>query len=77
MATTLGVVVLVAVLENLPQTRALHPWLFTHYWFSFGDLLRTPARWHSILNDLQMQLGYAAVFATLAWARFTTKDVLS
>jgi ABC-2 type transport system permease protein len=77
MATALGVVVLVAVLENLPQTRALHPWLFTHYWFSFGDLLRNPVRWGSILNDLQMQLAYAAVFSALAWARFTTKDVLS
>jgi len=34
-------------------------------------------RWESIFNDIQMQLGYAAVFSTLAWARFTTKDILS
>jgi ABC-2 type transport system permease protein len=77
MATTLGMVVLVAVLESIPQTRVIHPWLFTHYWFSFGDLLRSPVRWESIFNDIQMQLGYAAVFSTLAWARFTTKDILS
>src|SRR3954471_1330154 len=50
MATALGVVVLVAVLESIPQTRAIHPWLFTHYWFSFGDLLRSPVRWQSIVK---------------------------
>jgi hypothetical protein len=34
-------------------------------------------RWTNILADLQLQAGYLAVFATAAWARFSTKDVLA
>jgi ABC-2 type transport system permease protein len=77
MATTAGLAVLSAVLDNVPQTRAIHPWLFTHHWLAFGDLLRSPVRWSNILADLQLQLGYIAVFAAAAWARFSTKDVLA
>ena len=57
--------------------RAIHPWLFTHHWFSFGDLMRTPVQWSGIVADLRLQLGYIAVFAAAAWARFSTKDVLA
>jgi ABC-2 type transport system permease protein len=77
MAATAGFAVLSAVLDNVPQTRAIHPWLFTHHWLSFGDLLRSPVRWSGIVADLRLQLGYIAVFATAAWARFSTKDVLA
>jgi ABC-2 type transport system permease protein len=77
MAATAGFAVLSAVLDNVPQTRAIHPWLFTHHWLSFGDLLRSPVRWSGIVADLRLQLGYILVFATAAWARFSTKDVLA
>ena len=36
-----------------------------------------PVRWTDIRKDLLLQLGYVAVFGSAAWARFTTKDVLS
>jgi len=77
MAATAGFAVLSAVLDSVPQTRAIHPWLFTHQWLSFGDLLRSPVQWHGIVADLRLQVGYIAVFATAAWARFSTKDVLA
>ena len=77
MAATAGFAVLSAVLDNVPQTRAIHPWLFTHHWLSFGDLLRSPVQWSGIVADLRLQLGYILVFATAAWARFSTKDVLA
>ena len=44
---------------------------------TFGDLLRSPVRWTDITKNLVLQVGYVAVFATAAWARFTTKDVLA
>jgi ABC-2 type transport system permease protein len=77
MAATVGFAVLSAVLDSIPQTRAIHPWLFTHRWLAFGDIIRTPMRWSSIVADLRLQLGYIVVFVTAAWARFTTKDVLA
>ena len=77
MAATVGFAVLSAVLESVPQVRNIHPWLFTHHWLAFGDLLRTPVRWTDVVKDLRLQLGYVVVFGSLAWARFTTKDVLA
>jgi ABC-2 type transport system permease protein len=40
-------------------------------------VLRTPVHWNAIVVDLVLQAGYVAVFASAAWARFTTKDVLA
>ncbi|MGI8752903.1 MAG: ABC transporter permease [Acidimicrobiales bacterium] len=77
MAATVGVAVLSSVLDAVPQVHAIHPWLFTHNWFAFGDVLRTPVSWHNIVRDLLLQAGYIAVFASAAWARFTTRDVLA
>lgn len=76
-AATVGAAVIAAVLDALPEVSWMHPWLFTNDWQSFPDLLRTPVIWGSIVRDLLLQLGYAAVFATAAWARFTTRDVLA
>jgi ABC-2 type transport system permease protein len=76
MAATLGVLVLSGVLDAVPQLGWLHPWLFTHQWLSFGDLLRTRVTWTAILKNLELQAGYSAVFVSAAWARFSTKDVL-
>lgn len=77
MATTVGFAVLSAVLGGISQVHAIHPWLFTRNWFAFSDLLRVPVRWTDIGQDLLLQLAYVAVFGAAAWARFTTKDVLT
>src|ERR1700730_5994347 len=77
MAATVGLGILSAVHDAVPQVHGIHRWLFTHRWLTFGDLLRSPVRWTDIRKDLFLQLGYIAVFGSAAWARFTTKDVLS
>jgi ABC-2 type transport system permease protein len=77
MAATAGIAVLSGVLDAIPQLHAIHPWLLTHYWLTFGDLLRSPVRWTAITKNLLLQAGYMLVFITAAWARFTTKDVLA
>ncbi|MDQ2754542.1 MAG: ABC transporter permease [Actinomycetota bacterium] len=74
-AATVAAAVVSAILDAVPQVHAIHPWLLTHQWLSFGDLLRTPVRGHNIVRDLLLQAGYVAVFGTAAWARFTTRDV--
>lgn len=77
MAATIVLSVVSQVLDQLPQLDALHPWLFSHYWFGFGDLLRDPISWDSFGSNAVLQLGYVAVFGALAIGRFTTKDILS
>lgn len=77
MATTIVVAVAAQILGGLSQLEWLHPWLLTNLWFEFADLLRSPIVWDSFVDNLLLQGGYAAVFLTLAWARLTTKDVLS
>jgi ABC-2 type transport system permease protein len=56
---------------------AIHPWLLTHNWLSFTDLLRTNIVWDGIVRNLSLQLLYVVVFGSAAWARFATKDVLA
>ena len=77
MASTVVLSVISQVLDNLPQLEWLHPWLFSHYWLDFADLLRQPVAWDSFLTNLLLQGGYVAVFGALAYGRFITKDVLS
>lgn len=77
MAATVVVSVVSQVLNQLPQLEWLHPWLFTHYWLGFGDLLRQPVLWDSFAANVLLQAGYVAVCGALAYGRFSTKDVLS
>lgn len=75
MATTVGLVILVQILDSFPQLHAIQPWLFTHDWLSFGDLLRQPMAWSGVLRNLGLQGLYVAVFGSAAWARFTSRDI--
>ncbi|MGJ4843766.1 ABC transporter permease [Leifsonia sp. Le1] len=77
MAATIVLSVVSQVLDQLPQLEALHPWLFSHYWFGFADFLRDPVSWDAFGSNALLQLGYVAVFGALAFGRFTTKDILS
>jgi ABC-2 type transport system permease protein len=77
MAATVVVSVVSQVLDQLPQLEWLHPWLFSHYWLGFGDLLRQPVLWDSFVDNAWLQAGYVAVFGALAYGRFVTKDILS
>ncbi|CAL9306046.1 ABC transporter permease [Streptomyces griseoincarnatus] len=75
MATTVGLLITVQILDQIPQLHALHPYLFSHYWLSFADLMREPVHWDDLTRNLGLQALYATVFGSAAWARFTTKDV--
>lgn len=77
MAATVVTAVVSQVLDSLPQLDVLHPWLFSHYWLDFADLLRSPIAWDSFGANSLLQLGYIAMFGALSYARFAGKDVLS
>ncbi|MFF5314993.1 ABC transporter permease [Streptomyces massasporeus] len=75
MATTVGLLITVQILDQIPQLHALQPYFFSHYWLSFADLMREPVYWDDLTKNLGLQALYAAVFGSAAWARFTAKDI--
>lgn len=77
MATTVGLAITSQILDAIPQVSAIHPWLPTHYWLAFGDLLRQPVETSVMLQGLGLQAVYVAVFGAAAWARMTSRDVLA
>ncbi|WP_448006547.1 ABC transporter permease [Agromyces bauzanensis] len=77
MAATAILAVVSQIMGALPQLEWLHPWLFTHYWLGFSDLMREPIVWDSFVDNAVLQGGYILVFGALAVGRFLTKDVLS
>ena len=65
------------IMDSVAQLNAIHPYLMTHYWLGFGDLLRDPIATGSVGKGLLTAVIYAGVFWTAAWARFAGKDVSS
>jgi ABC-2 type transport system permease protein len=76
-ATIAVLAVLSQVLDQVPQLDWLGPWLFSHYWLEFGDLLREPLATEGPARGLLVTGAYVLIFGSLAWARMTTKDVSS
>nr|WP_240970591.1 ABC transporter permease subunit [Actinacidiphila epipremni] len=75
MAATVGLLITVQIVNNIPQLHAIQPYLFPHYWLSFADVMRAPVIWSGVLKNLALQAVYAAAFGSAAWARFTTRDI--
>jgi ABC-2 type transport system permease protein len=69
--------VLMFILDSIAQLDWLHPWLLTHWWIAFGDLLRDPMATESIQRGLITAVVYAGTFWLAAWARLSTKDISS
>lgn len=77
MAATVGVAIVASVLDSVPQLGSFRNVLFVHHWLAFADIMRGSVDWTTLWSYLLLQLAYVAIFGTLAWARFTTKDVTS
>ena len=65
------------ILDSIPQLSGLGPWLLTHRWTNFGDLLRGPVAWGGIEQGVLVAACYAVVAYLVAWARFAGKDITS
>jgi ABC-2 type transport system permease protein len=63
------------VLDAVPQLSFLDDYLISHDWMSYGDLLRDPIATDGLTGGLVTAAGYLLVFGSLAWWRFSTKDV--
>jgi len=79
-AAMIGTVVLAIVseiLDAIPQLHVIHPYLLTHHWNDFGELLRRDPRLGWLLGGLAVQLGYVLVAGSAAWTRFSNADITS
>jgi len=77
MAATVVFSTVTQILGTLPQIAGIHPYLISYHWLGFADLLRNPIGLESFASNIVLQLAYIAIFGSLAYSRFTTKDVLS
>lgn len=77
MATTLGVTITSQVLDAVPQISAIHPWLLSHYWQQFIDVLRDPMYLDKINHGMLAAGTYTVLFLSMAWARFNNRDITS
>ncbi|GAA2035110.1 ABC transporter permease [Catenulispora yoronensis] len=75
LAGTVALIVAAEIAGSIPQLATLQPWLFSEDWLSFADLLRTPMYWTTITHSLWVQAVYALICTSLAWARFTSRDL--
>ncbi|SDT00316.1 ABC transporter permease [Microlunatus soli] len=77
MVATVLLTVGMFIAETINQLDWLHPYLLTHWWSAFADVLRDPIYTGNIERGLVTAAAYAVVFWLAAWARFTSKDVTS
>lgn len=75
MAATIAFAVVSAVIDAIPQLRVIHPYLLTHHWLDFGEVLRQHPQVGLLLRGLAVQAGYVAVACSLAYSRFVNADV--
>ncbi|HEX9034062.1 MAG TPA: ABC transporter permease subunit [Streptosporangiaceae bacterium] len=75
MATILVIVMVSEILDAVSQVAAIHPYLPTHFWFSFDALLRMPIAWSQILHGLGSFAAYTIVFGAVAWTRMRRANV--
>lgn len=77
MAATVVVPIVSQILDAVPQLSWMHPYLLTHYWLDFADILRNPIEWSSFGSNAVLQLAYVAIFGALAYGRFASKSIVS
>lgn len=75
MATILVVVMVSEILDAVSQVAAIHPYLPSHFWFSFDALLRNPIAWSGVLHGVASFAAYTVIFGAVAWARMRRANV--
>ncbi|GAA2868574.1 ABC transporter permease [Streptosporangium fragile] len=76
-AATVVVVIVAQVLGVVPQLAVIQPYLLTTWWSGFDGVLRDPVALGDMADGLLVFGAYAVVFGSVAWARFTGKDITS
>ncbi|GII77204.1 ABC transporter permease [Sphaerisporangium rufum] len=74
-AATVGAVVCSNIFGLIPQLEPVRPYLITSWWGEFDGVLRDPVAVDTMTQGLLVFAAYIAVFGTVAWARFTGRDI--
>ncbi|TQS27102.1 ABC transporter permease [Microbispora sp. KK1-11] len=74
-AASVVLVVVSQVLSAIPQVAAVRPVLLTSWWGAFDGALRAPVAFDQMGQGLLAFAAYVLVFGSLAWSRFTSKDI--
>jgi len=75
MAAVLVIVTASDIADAVSQVAVIHPYLPTHFWFSFDALLRMPIGWPDVMHGLISFAVYTVIFGLIAWFRFNRADV--
>jgi len=67
--------ILSQILDSIGNLSAIHPYLISHDWTAFADLIRDPVAWQKIVHGLVVDAVYTAVFLSAALVVMTKKDV--
>ncbi|MBA2272530.1 MAG: ABC transporter permease subunit [Actinobacteria bacterium] len=76
-AATVGIYIVMEVLDALPALRIIHPYLLSHHAMAFADLFRSPIALDGIARGVVVDAGYILVFFALTAMLFSRKDVTS
>jgi ABC-2 type transport system permease protein len=74
-AASVVTVVFSQVLSVIPQLAPVRPFLLTSWWDSFDGALRVPIATDVLGQGLLVFAAYIVVFGSIAWARFTGRDI--
>jgi len=74
---TMALAIASQIVDGLSSLHAVHPYLFSHGWFAFVGLFRSPVEWADILRGLFVDAVYVAIFVGAALWVFWRKDVVS
>ena len=72
---TLGVTLVLAIVQQIPGLEGLHPYLLTTQYFAWQGLLRTPTDWAPILHSLWVCALYAGPALFAAYLVLLRRDV--
>src|SRR5215472_1394577 len=75
MATVLVIVIISEILDAVSQVAAIHPYLPSHFWFSFDALLRMPIDWFQVLRGLASFAAYIVIFGAVALTRMRRANI--
>lgn len=76
-AGTMGLVIVCQVLRAVPSLEPLEPYLLPSRFTDFDAVLRDPIDTRALLDGLLALGAYIVLALSVAWARFTGKDITS
>ncbi|MER7206452.1 ABC transporter permease [Streptosporangium sp. NPDC000239] len=74
-AATVVLVIVAQVLGVIPQLSGLRPYLLSSWWSGFDGVLRDPVATGEMGQGLLVFGAYIVIFGSIAWARFSGKDI--